>query len=703
MNRHSDPSEDWDSLRQRIIGLGAHSARKSYYPQLRRRLAELERFKALLDQSNDAIFTAEVSTGRFIDVNLSACQQLGYTRDELLGMTLGNLLSTAPREEVEALLTYTEDVDEEGLTLTTTLQRQDGQTLPVEMTVRLVEFSDALYTVIVARDISERRRVEKAWQKSEAQHRALLENMPIGIYRSTPGPRGEFLTANTAFLRIFGVESQEDLQQIAVCDLYADPEEYRHLSDALMKKGSVAGREIQMIRLDGVPIWGSVTARAIYDERHGEVRYFDSAIEDITERKQVEEEVQRRAAHLEAISAVIATTSVAPGLQDLLETALDRTLHALGLDQGIIWVGNRIAVRGFPPEVRTSRLRDKAGTDLIFQSAVVVNDWQAVSHNPSHDFQLEFFNRFDVKASITVPIVAQGKCVGGLSVADQKRRRWTETEIALVEAVGRQLGTTAERLRLLSEVRRHAEELSAAVSRLEELDRLKSQFIQNVSHELRTPLALIRGYAEMLNTNQLGKVRPEQRKPVSIIARRARMLGDLVEDITLILEAEANPPPTRPVRLDELTRAAGEDFSVAAARTGIKLHTTIESDLPPVLGSPTYLRRILDNLIGNALKFTKEGGEIYLRLERLDAKYAILEVEDTGVGIPEDHLNRIFDRFYQVDGSARRRYGGVGLGLALVKEIVEVFGGQVHVESEVGCGSTFTIILPFALEKQPRA
>jgi signal transduction histidine kinase len=197
----------------------------------------------------------------------------------------------------------------------------------------------------------------------------------------------------------------------------------------------------------------------------------------------------------------------------------------------------------------------------------------------------------------------------------------------------------------------------------------------------------------MLDSGEIGEIPADQKKPIAIIARRARMLSDLVKDITLILEAEVGPPAPEPIPLHELAQNAVEDFQVEIEQAELTLKADIEPDLPPVSGDPTYMRRVLDNLIGNAVKFTPAGGTITVHV-RQDGDRVVLAVSDTGVGIPANKLKRIFDRFYQVDGSARRRYGGVGLGLALVKEIVEVYGGGVTVQSEVGKGSTFTAYIP---------
>jgi PAS domain S-box-containing protein len=251
------------------------------------------------------------------------------------------------------------------------------------------------------------------------------------------------------------------------------------------------------------------------------------------------------------------------------------------------------------------------------------------------------------------------------------------------------------------QIRRQAEELATALAQLQELDRLKSEFMQNVSHELRTPLALIWGYAELLTDGTLGELDPEQRGPMESITWHTRRLIDLVEDIVLVLAKETRVPDQEPVALDRLVRAAVRDFQLIAEQAELTLRTEIVPDLPPVYGTPTYLRRVLDNLINNAIKFTAAGGSVTVRLwQQEDAHQSdadiVLQVTDSGIGIAPDQQAHIFDRFYQIDGSAKREYGGVGLGLALVKEIIEAHNGQVVVDSREGKGSTFTITLPIS-------
>ncbi len=349
---------------------------------------------------------------------------------------------------------------------------------------------------------------------------------------------------------------------------------------------------------------------------------------------------------------------------------------------------------GIEPDIGLSGTFDDVPNELetlLADQPFAISD---IATDPRVEVTRELYRSLGMQSMLLVPVLVGGRLRGALGFDYCRERHvWLPDEIRLLEGVAHQLELALENAHLFEEARLRADELAAALARLEEMDRLKDQFLQNVSHELRSPLALIRGYAELLNTGELGELRPEQHQPVAVIARRARMLGDLVRDITLILEAESNPPRPEAVPLGELATAIVEDFQVITRQADLELRAEIPPDLPPASGYPIHLRRVLDNLLSNAVKFTPAGGTITVRLWQ-EEKQVVLEVSDTGIGIPADQLERIFERFYQVDGSIKRRHGGVGLGLALVKEITEAFGGHVAVTSQVGKGSTFTVTLP---------
>ena len=324
---------------------------------------------------------------------------------------------------------------------------------------------------------------------------------------------------------------------------------------------------------------------------------------------------------------------------------------------------------------------------LIIADASANERWQ---HLPGHPH---------IRCWLSVPLLAQDQAIGLLSLGKDQPNYYTERKAELMTAFANQAATAIENARLYAIERQRAAALAHALEQQRELDRLKDEFIQNVSHELRTPLGILHGYVELLDSGDLGKLAPDQSESMHVIKRRVRTLRNLVGNLTAIVETETQEPRREPVNLVELAQIQLVDFRIVAEQAGLTLKQEIAADLPPVSGNPFHLRRVLENLLGNAFKFTPGGGCITVRLEQKEAD-AVLEISDTGTGIPADQLERVFERFYQVDGSMSRRYGGTGLGLALVKEVVRAHSGQVSVQSVVGQGSTFRVTLPIAADTQ---
>jgi len=310
-----------------------------------------------------------------------------------------------------------------------------------------------------------------------------------------------------------------------------------------------------------------------------------------------------------------------------------------------------------------------------------------------------FYNRVDTVTGMTtrsiaaVPLLFRGETLGAIEAINKADGTFSEHDCELLEALASWAAIAIGNAQLYATEQQRVTALARALEQQRELERLQRDFIQNVSHELRTPLAIIQGYAELLENGHLGKLEPAQRNPVKIIVRRARLLGKLVDDIIAVLELEAQVMKHEPVDLAQLVSASESNFRAPAEEAGIDLAVEQPSNLPWVYGDSIALQKMVDNLIDNALKFTPRGGRVTVRLYHQN-EHLSLQVTDSGVGIPEDRLERIFDRFYQVDSSTTRHYGGVGLGLALVKQIVEAHHGQITVASTVGQGTTFTVQLP---------
>jgi len=270
-----------------------------------------------------------------------------------------------------------------------------------------------------------------------------------------------------------------------------------------------------------------------------------------------------------------------------------------------------------------------------------------------------------------------------------------ENQVAIVSVAH----DITERKRLEGEVRRSRLELEKAYEELSVLDKMKSDFIAIASHELRTPLSIIKGYAEAFLHGELGELSEAQREKLELVNRRAdqmtRIINDLL-DITRLEEGrlvgERYPAP-----IGEMIATVAAEFEQQARRSGIRLSLQVEEGLPPVLADVWRVHQVLENLLSNALKFTPPGGEAgIIAILRPSARMVEVSVFDTGPGIPRSQQEKLFDKFYQIDTTSTRTTGGLGLGLAISKGIVEAHGGRIWVESELGKGSFFKFTLPVA-------
>ena len=264
------------------------------------------------------------------------------------------------------------------------------------------------------------------------------------------------------------------------------------------------------------------------------------------------------------------------------------------------------------------------------------------------------------------------------------------------------MATVEEASRELTEKNRR---LAQAVERLQEADRVKSNFLATVSHELRTPLTSVIGYSEMLLEGIAGELNDEQREYVRTVMEKGDQLLQLITGILDISRMEAGEMKIdrHPFDLDEVVGVALTTVAPHARRKKLVMSCNVPEALPLVYGDRDKIRQVILNLLGNAVKFTPEGGKIEVTatvaplLPAPDSARAVrVSVKDSGIGVPPEHQKRVFDPFFQVDNSSTREYGGTGLGLSIVKRLVEAHSGSLWMESEPGKGATFFFTLPLA-------
>jgi signal transduction histidine kinase len=244
-------------------------------------------------------------------------------------------------------------------------------------------------------------------------------------------------------------------------------------------------------------------------------------------------------------------------------------------------------------------------------------------------------------------------------------------------------------------------QLEVALRELRQLEQLKSDFLANISHELRTPLTPIKGYLTLLRDENMGPLTAGQRRGLAVIEASIDRLHKLIEELLAFVRIDRGRMQLRieEVSAFQVAEAALARVAPAARERGHALDLEARPDLPRVLADREEIGRVLVLLLDNAVKFTPPGGRVALRARAVsrNGRAAVeFAVADTGIGIPEDRQERIFERFYQIDASATREHGGTGIGLAIVKQVVEAHGAIVRVESRPGQGSTFSFVLPAA-------
>lgn len=243
-------------------------------------------------------------------------------------------------------------------------------------------------------------------------------------------------------------------------------------------------------------------------------------------------------------------------------------------------------------------------------------------------------------------------------------------------------------------VKERTAELEKALQQLSTLNELKANLVANISHELRTPLTHLNGYLDLLINGDFGPVSPDQLSALGVIRRSSERLGQLIEDLILFSVSERDQIYLH-IQATDLVDLCTSVFkrSLSKARDHqIQLSLEVASESVKVEADLEKISWVMMQLVDNAIKFTPPGGKVTLHTSR-EENFVHIQVRDTGIGIPQDRMEQIFEPFYQLDGSSTRKVGGTGLGLALARRIVEAHGSLIHVYSEVGKGSRFEFLL----------
>ena len=424
-------------------------------------------------------------------------------------------------------------------------------------------------------------------------------------------------------------------------------------------------------------------------------------------------EAQQRAgpgdrARLKILLDVIKAMSAETDFDRLLQLIMKETTRAMDADRSSLFLldrerselWSRIAL-GLE-EKKEIRFKSHLGiAGQVATSGQVLNIPEAYD-DPRFNKEVDRQTGYRTKTILCAPVRnKEGTIVGVLQVLNKREGIFIPADEEMLEALSSQAAIALENARLY-------EDLRHAYRELKQLDSMKGNFLANISHELRTPLAPIVGYVEMLISGRPGPLTDRQRSHLQVIEQAVHRLQGLIEDLLAFVQMDQGELLIQPRRfaIGPLLEERAQAILPRATDRGVMVGIDMPPDLPDVLVDPKQISRALLLMLDNAVKFTPQGGHISVGAKASispdDAepawRYGYVEVgiSDTGIGIPADKIARIFDKFYQVDASATRSYGGTGLGLSLVKQIMDAHDTRVEVESTLGIGSTFRFRLPAA-------
>jgi PAS domain S-box-containing protein len=556
-----------------------------------------------------------------------------------------------------------------------------------------------------ATDITERKAAEEALQSLSAdlqRQTRLFEQIssatPDFIY--TFDLNGRFLYANRYLLEVWGRSFEDaigkNLYELGYPQWHADMH-MRELQQVIQTRQPIKG-EVSFTGGSGISGIYEYIFVPVLNEA-GEVELIAGTTRDVTDRRRAEQLLR---AQNEALQRVVSGAPLNEALHALAQVVDDQADQRVAATIMLHDVRDGTLRTGAAPSLPASFLTAIDGihvapgvatcADAVARNEVVYTidianapSWKGLAHAPL---------ALGLKAAWSMPIRGQDGVLGAFTTYFRECRKPTAHEQQLVEGLSRLAALAIERRQ--AEAAREKLLFSERWARgeAERASRAKDEFLATLSHELRTPLNAILGWSQILM--QPGRTEDDVIQGVRVIERNARSQAQIIEDLldmSRIVSGNVRLDVQR-LELAPHIRAAIDSVRPAAEAKQLRLHAVLDPLAGPVRGDPVRLQQIVWNLLMNAVKFTPKGGRIQVLLERVNS-HLELSVSDNGEGIEPAFLPFVFDRFRQADASTTRRHGGLGLGLALVKQLVELHGGTVRAKSSgLGQGSTFTVMLP---------
>ena len=690
-----------------------------------RKRAEAERawLANILEKSLNEIYIFNADTLRFEYVNPCALLNLGYTLDAIRGMTPIDLKPQFTEATFREMIAPLLRGEKEKLVFRTVHRRGDGSDYPVEVHLLLTADGDRRVFLAVIVDITEQKKAEAALQSREAELRALADSIPQLAWMAEPD--GHIFWYNRRWYEYTGTRVEQmagwGWQSVHDPDMLPKVLELWKYS---VRTGEPFEMEFPLRGADGAFRWFLTRVQPVYGADGKVLRWFGTNT-DVDHVKRVQDALHDETRILELLNSIGRTLSSNLDVETLVQTVTDGATQLSGAQFGAFFY-NVVGPDGEAYTLYTLSGAPRAAFadfgmprntpvfNPTFRGEAVVRS-DDITLDPRYGAMAPHYGlppgHLPVRSYLAVPVVSRsGEAIGGLFFGHPEPGIFTERHERIIVGMAAHAAISIDNARLYeaaqkaaAERKRLLESERLARAAAERSSGLKDAFLANLSHELRTPLSAILGWSQVLRHRLADN--PELRHGLDAIERNARVRTQLIEDLLdmsritsgkVRLELQAVEPAT-------VIEAAVETVRPAAETKGIRLATVLAPLAGQISGDPARLQQILWNLLTNAVKFTPKGGKIQVLLERGDAHIEI-SVADTGIGIESEFLPHLFERFRQADASTTRKHGGLGLGLSIVKHLVELHGGTVRAQSDgAGRGTRFTVQFPYAAVSHHRS
>jgi PAS domain S-box-containing protein len=670
---------------------------------------------ALIVSADDAIISKTLD-GIITSWNRGAERIFGYTADEVIGKSITILIPPGhPNEEPEILarLKRGERIEH----YETIRVHKDGTLLDISLTVSPIvgPGGNIIGASKIARDVTESRKVSKALDVAAQRLNLALAASHLGDW--SWNAKSDIVSLSETAARIFGLPPDSEITWSDLRQLLHEEDRERAklaVEEALRENGDYH-IEYRVIRPDKSVVWVLAKGQGLYDQDRNIVGML-GFVQDISEQKLTEQTLREQAEALTTLNRVGQLISAELDLHKTVQAVTNAATELIGARFGSFFYNvldeagesyTLYTLAGAPAEVfshfplpRATKLFSPTFKDEgVVRLGNVRNDPRYGHNSPFEGIPQ---GELPVTSYMAVPVVSRsGDVLGGLFFAHPDENVFTQRDELTVLGLAAQAAVAMDNAHLYEsakKARAQAELAATENERLyrqaEESSRLKEEFLATISHELRTPLNAILGWSRMLRSGQLSE--EQSSKALDTIERNARAQAQLIDDLLDVSriitgKLRMDVRPADPVAFID---AAIEAVRPAADAKGVRVQKIVDTGAMSVPGDPVRLQQVVWNLLSNAIKFTPRDGRVQVRLERINSHIEIV-VSDTGQGISAEFLPHVFDRFRQADQKTSRQHGGMGLGLAIVRHLVELHGGNVLAASEgEGKGATFTVTLP---------